>query len=137
MRPGRHQFDHAVEGSLNPSSWSRTRSRAEQRLQGWHRPCAAQHRPRQAIKWLPELQGRANPVKEVSRFAERAVERSNEAEMPLIVPVQVEAGAPLLVPVQVEAESPSPRQIAVVLVSGVRVEGLTVAEIAELLRRLS
>lgn len=43
--------------------------------------------------------------------------RSNEAEVPVIVPVQV------------EVEPPSPRQIAVVLVSGVRV--------AELLRGLS
>lgn len=48
-----------------------------------------------------------------------------------------EAEAPLIVPVQVEVEASSQRQIAVVLVSGVRVEGLTVAEVAELLRRLS
>jgi len=48
-----------------------------------------------------------------------------------------EAEAPLIVPVQVEAESTSPRQITVVLARGVRVEGMTVADIAELLRRLS
>lgn len=63
--------------------------------------------------------------------------RGNEAETPLIVPVQVEVEAPLIVPVQVEAESTSPQQIAVVLRSGLRVEGLTVDEVAELLRRLS
>ena len=46
------------------------------------KPCAANYARcvlsclfTKAIKWLPELQGRANPVKEVSRFAERAVER--------------------------------------------------------------
>jgi integrase len=45
-------------------------------------PCAANYARcvlsclfTKAIKWVPELQGRANPVKEVSRFAERAVER--------------------------------------------------------------
>jgi len=48
-----------------------------------------------------------------------------------------ESQAPLFVPVQVEAESTSPRQITVVLARGVRVEGMTVADIAELLRRLS
>jgi len=46
------------------------------------KPCAANYARcvlsclfTKAIKRLPELQGRANPVKEVSRFAERAVER--------------------------------------------------------------
>jgi integrase len=45
-------------------------------------PCAANYARcvlsclfTKAIKWLPELKGRANPVKDVSRFAERAVER--------------------------------------------------------------
>lgn len=48
-----------------------------------------------------------------------------------------EADAPLIVPVQVEAEPLARREITVVLAGGVRVEGLTVAEVAELLRRLS
>lgn len=48
-----------------------------------------------------------------------------------------EVEAPLIVPVQIDAESTAPRKITVVLVSGVRIEGLTVADIAELLRRLS
>ena len=48
-----------------------------------------------------------------------------------------QADAPLIVPVQVEAEPVVRREIIVVLESGVRVEGLTVAEVAELLRRLS
>jgi integrase len=46
------------------------------------KPCAANYARcvlsclfTKAIKWLPELQGRANPVKDVTRFAERAVER--------------------------------------------------------------
>lgn len=43
----------------------------------------------------------------------------------------------LIVPVQVEDESTVRREIVVVLRSGVRVEGLTVAEVADLLRRLS
>ena len=48
-----------------------------------------------------------------------------------------QADAPLIVPVQVEAEPVVRREITIVLESGVRVEGLTVAEVAELLRRLS
>ncbi len=48
-----------------------------------------------------------------------------------------EVEAPLLVPVQVEGEPTERRAIVVVLGDGVRVEGLTVAEIAELVRRLS
>lgn len=48
-----------------------------------------------------------------------------------------EAGAPLIVPVQIEAEPTVRREITVVLESGVRVEGLTVSEVVELLRRLS
>lgn len=48
-----------------------------------------------------------------------------------------EAEAPLIVPVQIEAESTARREIVVVLGSGVRVEGLTIADVAELLRRLS
>lgn len=43
----------------------------------------------------------------------------------------------LIVPVQVEDESTVRREIVVVVRSGVRVEGLTVAEVADLLRRLS
>ena len=44
--------------------------------------------------------------------------------------------APLIIPVEVEAESSVRREISVVHASGVKVEGLTVAEVAELLRRL-
>jgi hypothetical protein len=47
-----------------------------------------------------------------------------------------EAEAPLIVPVQVEDESTVRREIVVVLRSGVRVEGLTVVEVADLLQRL-
>ena len=46
------------------------------------KPCAANYARTvlsglftKAIKWLPELAGRSNPVREVSRFGERAVER--------------------------------------------------------------
>ncbi|WAS90523.1 hypothetical protein [Nannocystis punicea] len=49
----------------------------------------------------------------------------------------VEIEAPLLVPVQVAGEPATPREIVVVLAGGVRVEGLTLAEVAELVRRLS
>jgi transposase len=45
--------------------------------------------------------------------------------------------APLFVPVQVEVESAEQREIVVVLAGGVRVEGLSVADVAELVRRLS
>ena len=45
--------------------------------------------------------------------------------------------APLFVPVQVEVESAVQREIVVVLGGGVRVEGLSVADVAELVRRLS
>ena len=48
-----------------------------------------------------------------------------------------EVDAPLFVPVQIEDESTTPREIVVVLPGGVRVEGLTVADVAELVRRLS
>lgn len=48
-----------------------------------------------------------------------------------------EVDAPLIVPVRIEAEPLARREITVVLESGVKVEGLTVAEVAELLRRLS
>jgi hypothetical protein len=48
-----------------------------------------------------------------------------------------EAEAPLILPVQIEAESTARRELVVVLGSGVRVEGLTIADLAELLRRLS
>lgn len=48
-----------------------------------------------------------------------------------------ETEAPLIVPVQVEDESTVRREIVVVLRSGVRVEGLTVVEVADLLQRLS
>lgn len=44
---------------------------------------------------------------------------------------------PLLVPVQVADEVAEHRTLVVVFASGVRVEGLTVAEVAELVRRLS
>ena len=47
-----------------------------------------------------------------------------------------EVDAPLIVPVEIEAEPLARREISVVLASGVKVEGLTVAEVAELLRRL-
>ncbi|MBZ5713021.1 hypothetical protein [Nannocystis pusilla] len=47
-----------------------------------------------------------------------------------------EVEAPLLVPVQVEVESTTPREIVVVLAGGVRIEGLSVAEVVELVRRL-
>jgi hypothetical protein len=43
----------------------------------------------------------------------------------------------LILPVQIEAESTARRELVVVLGSGVRVEGLTIADLAELLRRLS
>jgi transposase len=45
--------------------------------------------------------------------------------------------APLFAPVQVEVESAEQREIVVVLAGGVRVEGLSVADVAELVRRLS
>jgi hypothetical protein len=48
----------------------------------------------------------------------------------------LEDEAPLLVPVQVEGE-PTERRAIVVLGDGMRIEGLTVAEVAELVRRLS
>ena len=48
-----------------------------------------------------------------------------------------EAKAPLIVPVRVDAESMASQQITVVLLSGARIEGLTVADVAKLLRRLS
>ena len=44
---------------------------------------------------------------------------------------------PLLVPVQVASEAAERRTLVVVFAGGVRVEGLTVAEVAELVRRLS
>ena len=44
--------------------------------------------------------------------------------------------APLLVPVQIAGEA-AERRALVVFAGGVRVEGLTVAEVAELVRRLS
>lgn len=47
-----------------------------------------------------------------------------------------EAEAPLIVPVQVEDESTVRREIVVVLRNGVRVEGLNVVEVADLLQRL-
>lgn len=46
-----------------------------------------------------------------------------------------EGEAPLLVSVQVEAESTTRREI-VVLAGGVRIEGLSVADVVELVRRL-
>lgn len=49
----------------------------------------------------------------------------------------VELEGPLLVPVQVAGETAERRALAVVLAGGVRVEGLSVAEVAELVRRLS
>jgi hypothetical protein len=49
----------------------------------------------------------------------------------------VEVEAPLFVPVQVEGETAERRALVVVLAGGVRVEGLTVAEVAELVRRLA
>lgn len=48
-----------------------------------------------------------------------------------------EVEAPLLVPVQLEDEPTERRTHVVVFAGGVRVEGLTVAEVAELVRRLS
>jgi hypothetical protein len=50
---------------------------------------------------------------------------------------QGQVEAPLFVPVQVEVESAEQREIVVVLAGGVRVEGLSVADVAELVRRLS
>ena len=47
-----------------------------------------------------------------------------------------EGEAPLLVPVQIAGEA-AERRALVVFAGGVRVEGLTVAEVAELVRRLS
>jgi hypothetical protein len=47
-----------------------------------------------------------------------------------------EVEAPLLVPVQVEVESTTRREIVVVLAGGVRIEGLSVADVVELVRRL-
>lgn len=44
---------------------------------------------------------------------------------------------PLLVPVQIADEDTGRRSLVVVFAGGVRVEGLTVAEVAELVRRLS
>lgn len=49
----------------------------------------------------------------------------------------VEVEAPLFVPVQVAGETAERRALVVVLAGGVRVEGLTLAEVAELVRRLS
>lgn len=49
----------------------------------------------------------------------------------------VEVEAPLFVPVQVADEVAEHRALVVVFASGVRVEGLTVADAAELVRRLS
>lgn len=48
-----------------------------------------------------------------------------------------EVDAPLFVPVQIEGESTAAREIVVVLAGGARVEGLSVADVAELVRRLS
>lgn len=48
-----------------------------------------------------------------------------------------ELEGPLLVPVQIEVDAPTRREIVVVLAGGVRVEGLTLEDIAELARRLS
>ena len=48
-----------------------------------------------------------------------------------------EGKAPLFVPVQVEGETAERRALVVVLAGGVRVEGLTIADVAELARRLS
>ena len=45
--------------------------------------------------------------------------------------------APLFVPVQVEDEIAERRALVVVLPGGVRVEGLTITDVAELARRLS
>lgn len=44
---------------------------------------------------------------------------------------------PLLVPVQIADEGTERRSLVVVFAGGVRVEGLSVAEVAELVRRLS
>ncbi len=67
----------------------------------------------------------------------RAWVRGTEDEAPLLVPVQVtEDEAPLLVPVQV-TDVTAERRALVVFAGGLRVEGLTVAEVAELVRRLS
>ena len=49
----------------------------------------------------------------------------------------MEVEAPLFVPVQVAVDSAERRAIVVVLGDGMRVEGLTVADVAELVRRLS
>ena len=54
----------------------------------------------------------------------RAWARGTEDEAPLLVPVQV-------------ADATAERRALVVFAGGVRVEGLTVAEVAELVRRLS
>lgn len=54
----------------------------------------------------------------------RAWLRGTEDEAPLFVPVQV-------------ADATAERRALVVFAGGVRVEGLTVAEVAELVRRLS
>ncbi|MCY1056216.1 hypothetical protein [Nannocystis sp. SCPEA4] len=47
-----------------------------------------------------------------------------------------EIEGPLLVPVQVEVESTPRREIVVVLAGGVRIEGLSIGEVVELVRRL-
>ncbi|WP_434422038.1 hypothetical protein [Nannocystis pusilla] len=49
----------------------------------------------------------------------------------------VEVEARLFAPVQVAGETAERRALVVVLDGGVRVEGLTLAEVAELVRRLS
>lgn len=68
---------------------------------------------------------------------ERAAEELGVTAADLRAWSRVHEGAPLVVPVQIEAEAVESRGLVVVLAGGVRVERLTLADVVELVRRLS